>query len=76
MQLYVQIVAVQLVPLQSHEVVASRRIASVLNTAYDESHVEQPVHLATGGRELYTMIAVYNSDNDDGMTQTFQHQRI
>ena len=61
-----QLVAVMIVPLKSHAVAASSRIASVLHTAYDQTHVEPSVHLATGGRELYTMIAVYN-DNDDGM---------
>ena len=61
------------VPLQSHEVVASNRIASVLHIiAFDQIHVEPSVHLATGGQKLYTMIVVYNSDDDDGMTRTFQ----
>ena len=64
-----------MVPLQSHEFAASSRIASALHTSYDETDVEPSVHLATGGRELYTMIAVYN-DCGDGMIRTFQHQRM
>ena len=66
---------VMMVPLRSHESAASSRIASVLHSAYDQTHADPSVHPATGGRELYTMIAVYN-DDDDGMIQTFQHQRM
>ena len=41
---------------------SASNIASVLHIAYDQTHVVPSVHPATGGRELYTMIAVYNSD--------------
>ena len=46
-----------------------------LQLQVDQTHVEPTVHLAAGGRELYTMIAAYN-DDDDGMIQTIQHQRM
>ena len=59
----------------SHDGSTSFAIASVLHTAHDQTHVEPPFHLATGGRELYTMIAVDNG-GDDGMIGTFQHQRM
>ena len=65
-----------MVPLQSHAVATSSRIASILHTAYDQTHAEPPGHHATGGPELYTMIVVYKSDDDDGMTRTFQHHRM
>ena len=59
-----------IVALRSHASAASSRIASVLHTAYGQTH------LATGGRELYAMIVVYNNDDGDGMIRTFQHQRM
>ena len=64
-----------MVPLQSQEVAASSQIASVLHIAYDQTNVEPPVHLVTGGRELYTMIVVFY-DDDNRKTRTFQHQRM
>ena len=63
-----------MVPLRSHASTTSSRIASGLHTEYDQTHVEPSVHLATGGRELYTMIVVYNGDG--GIIRTFRHQSL